>query len=140
MSNYGQNDPNQPYDPNNSGGNDPYGQQGQQGQQPQYGHQYGQQGYGAAPSYDPNTPGGYAGAGPAQESKKAQTALYLSIGGICCGLLSIAGIVMGVQAKTEIKNSGGQLTGDSKAQAAIIIGSVFLVLGVIGNILYWMSR
>ena len=67
MTNYGPNDPNQPYDPNNKGSDDAYGQHsgqhsGQYGQQNdgQYGQQndgqYGQQGgqYGAgAPGYNP---------------------------------------------------------------------------------------
>lgn len=66
MSNYGQNDPNQPYDPNNAGGGDPYGQQpqygqGGYGQSQQYGEegQYGQPQGGQQGGYGAPQQGGY---------------------------------------------------------------------------------
>ncbi|NHN55535.1 DUF4190 domain-containing protein [Calidifontibacter sp. DB0510] len=158
------NNPNDPYGQQGGQpyGEQPYGQQGAQGQpygdpnapagqpygdpnQPQgYGdydkNQYGQGQYdqsqygGAAPAYDPNQ-GGYAGTMAPVENKKANTALILSCVGVFCGILAIVGIVLGVQSKKEIQQSGGTQTGAGKAQAAIIIGAVILVLNVIFGII-----
>lgn len=137
MSNYGSpQDPNEPKDPYGQQGGQP--EYGQQGGQPDYGQQASP--YGAAPQYDPAAVGGVAGQVPVQENKKAQIGLYLSIAGICCGIFSIAGIILGIMAKSEIKSSNGQQTGDQKATAAIIVGAVLLVIGVIGNIVYFSSK
>ncbi len=109
-----------------------YGQQ-QYGQQ-----QYGQQQYGSpyGPQYGPGPWQGYVPTGPVT-NQKASWALAAGIGGIvlgCClgilGLVGIVGIVLGVQARKEIAQSGGQQTGQGLALAGIITGSVATVLGV----------
>ncbi|UIJ34474.1 DUF4190 domain-containing protein [Allobranchiibius sp. GilTou73] len=83
--------------------------------------------------------GGYGGA-PPQQSTKAVVALVLSILGVCCFIFPIAGIVLGVQSKKEIQNSGGRQKGAGLAQAAIIVGAILLVLAVIGDAIYFSRR
>ena len=70
-----------------------------------------------------------------QIGKKATISLVCSILGCCC-ILSIVGIVFGMQAKSMIKqhNVGHQHAG--KATAGIVIGCVWLVVLVVLNIIY----
>ena len=149
MSNYGQNDPNQPYDPNNSGGNDPYGQQGQQGQQPQYGQQgqpygqpqygdqYGQQGsegYGAAPGYSPMPGGG----GPVGTPPPNNLALAIISTVLCCLPLGIYAIIQATKVNSlwQQGDVAGAQDASEKAKKfsiyAIVIG---FVVGIISLIL-----
>ena len=69
--------------------------------------------------------------GPAPEtSGKATAALVLGICGlvVCPIILSIIGLVLGYQARGEIRGSGGRLTGEGQAKAGIILGWVGLAL------------
>jgi hypothetical protein len=57
----------------------------------------------------------------------------------CCGILGLVGIVsvvLGVQARREISQSQGALTGDGAALAGIVLGGIGaasgLVMGVVG--------
>ena len=58
----------------------------------------------------------------------AVASLVLSIIGLCCGIGSIVGIVLGFVARSQIKTSGQ--SGDGMALAGIIIGFVTLVLSI----------
>lgn len=59
----------------------------------------------------------------------AIASLVLSIVGICCGVGSIIGIILGFVALNQIKTSGQQ--GAGLAKAGIIIGFITLALGII---------
>ncbi|MGV9795604.1 MULTISPECIES: DUF4190 domain-containing protein [unclassified Gordonia (in: high G+C Gram-positive bacteria)] len=93
---------------------------------------YGQPGYGAS---------GYPAAGapgyPAQAKNNplAIASLVCSIVGlVCCGLTAIVGLVLGIVARKQIKESNGTQTGDGMALAGIIIGAIVTVLFII----YWI--
>lgn len=58
----------------------------------------------------------------------AIASLVLSILGLCCGIGSIVGIVLGFVARSQIRTSGQ--AGDGMALAGIIIGFVTLVLSI----------
>jgi hypothetical protein len=91
-------------------------QQYQQQQQQPPGAQWG-----SAPPRAPETNG------------KAITALVLGIGGflICPVVLSVAAIVIGGQARNEIRSSQGLQSGDGLAKAGVILGIVSLVLSAL---------
>jgi hypothetical protein len=105
-------------------------------------------GYGQpyAGGYPPAGQPGYAGYAAPTTNPKATWALVTGIIGIvlgCCGLfglVGIAGVVLGIQARREIAASQGALTGDGAALAGIILGGIGavsgLVLGVIGIALF----
>lgn len=93
----------------------PYGQPGQD--------VYGQQAQGGF-----GQPGGAPYQGMTMENKKALPALICSFLGLLCGILSIVGIVLGVIAQKEIRESNGMQTGAEKAKLAIIVGAVVTVL------------
>jgi hypothetical protein len=74
---------------------------------------------------------------PPKTSGKAIASLVLGILGIVtCGCLifSILGIVFGVLAKKDIRESNGGVTGAGMAQAGFITGIVGIALAVI----YWI--
>jgi hypothetical protein len=51
----------------------------------------------------------------------------------CCsilGLLGVAGVVLGILGKKEIRESGGAKKGDGLALAGIITGAAGIVLGI----------
>lgn len=81
----------------------------------------------------PPPPPGYGGGmpGPAAQGNNplAIVSLVLSIVGICCGVGSIIGIILGFVALNQIKTSGQK--GEGLAKAGIIIGFVTLALGII---------
>lgn len=94
-------------------------------------------GYG--PPSMPPPGGGYGGTyGPVpQTSQKATWSMILGILSLlCCGLLGIASIIMGQQAKGEIAASNGHLTGSGQAQAGFILGIVALSLTALGIVFY----
>jgi hypothetical protein len=106
---------------------------------PGYGQQppYGQSGY--PPSYgDYYAPGGYDpaayGGGPPRSSTKAVAGLILSIIGllVCPFIFSVIGLVLANQAKREIAESGGAITGRGVAQAAYVIAIIGLILWLVG--------
>jgi len=78
------------------------------------------------PSYTTPTPG--------QTSTLAIVSLVSGIlGWTLVPLLgSIVAVVTGHMAKSEIRRSGGQLTGDGLATAGLILGYLAIVLAVIG--------
>jgi hypothetical protein len=98
---------------------------------PAYG--YGQ-GYGTGPAagfgypYGPGGPGGYGYQPPARTNGNAVASLVC---GICafvvCPLTAIAGIVTGVRARRQIRDSGGQEQGDGLAVAGLVISGLGLV-------------
>ena len=69
-----------------------------------------------------------------------QKALWAMITGIvgllCCGIASLVAIVLGVQAKNEIRASGGTQSGDGQAQAGFVLGIVGCVLWGAGLVFY----
>lgn len=109
-------DPQNPYDnqPNhdaNGQSQAPYGQPGQN----VYGHPQ---------------PGGAPYQGMTVENKKALPALICAFLGLLCGILSIIGVVLGVIAQKEIRESNGMQTGAQKAKLAIIVGTVVTLLNL----------
>jgi uncharacterized protein DUF4339/uncharacterized protein DUF4190 len=110
---------------------------------------YQQPGYPQQPGYgQPGQPGGQAplgyggyapqgvGYGAASFAKEAQTAMILAIVGIfCCGIiLGPIAIVKGNNAKKSMQASGN-FEGQGMATAAVIIGTIDLVLFLVGLIL-----
>lgn len=76
------------------------------------------------------------GAGPGGKtpgSRRATTALVLAIAGlvVCPFVLSLMGIVLGRRAQKEIEAEGPPYTGRGNANAAVVVGWVGLVLGVL---------
>jgi hypothetical protein len=65
-------------------------------------------------------------------SSKAGWALALSIGGLCCFVFSIAGLIMGRNEMREIDAGRGDPSKRGLAQAAFIVGIVMLALTAIG--------
>lgn len=57
------------------------------------------------------------------------------VGALCCGLASIAGIILGFIARSQIRQSNGMQQGDGMALAGIIVGIVAIALSIIGGIL-----
>lgn len=88
--------------------------------------------------YAPPPGGGYGPqtAYPATNSK-ATASLVLGIIGlfVCPIVCSVIAIILGYSAKNEIAASGGRETGESNANAGIILGWVGIVLYVIGIII-----
>jgi hypothetical protein len=120
-------------------GYEPPGQPPQQGQQGQPGWP-GQPGYGAAHPADPRYPA-YPGPPPyggyqPRTNGKAQGAMWTGIGLLvltfCClaGVLGFVPIALGVMARSEIRASGGQQTGEGMALAGIITGALALALSL----------
>jgi uncharacterized protein DUF4190 len=88
------------------------------------------------PAAPPPPPGfDYGAAGPVRNDGKATAALVCGIVAVLCfPLVGIAAIILGVQSRKAIAESGGTLRGDGMAKAGLILGIVGLVLGVIGAI------
>lgn len=79
---------------------------------------------------------GYSGATAMGTNGFAIASLVCSlVGWLCGGILSIIGIVLGVVALNQIKQTGQQ--GRGLALAGIIVGAVSLVLGVIWAFMYF---
>lgn len=117
----------------------PYGQPGYG--QPPYGQApYGQPSYGPAygqPAYGPGYAPGY-GAPQPRTNGKAQGAMWTGIGSLvltfCCVLPGLAGavaVVLGVRARNEVRQSGGQQSGEGMALAGIITGAIAFVLALL---------
>ena len=125
---YGQ--PTQPAPYGQPGQPAPYGQPGQQPQQPPYQNQ-GAAAYGGPPRATYTPP---YGAQPMMsgDSKDANTALILSIVSIFCCAIILAPIAMvkAFAAKRMIAENPG-MTGGGKAQAAIVISIISLILWAI---------
>jgi hypothetical protein len=76
-------------------------------------------------------PGGYPGA-PAKTNTMAIISLVCSCVGLFCGIGSIVGIVLGIMARNQIKQSGEG--GDGLALAGIIVGAISLAINIIAGI------
>lgn len=87
---------------------------------------YGQPAYG----YDAYSYGGYASPYAAPQSNgKATASIVLAICSFAvCGLCFIPAIILGHQARREIRESNGMQTGDGMAKAGIILGYVYIGL------------
>jgi len=87
----------------------------------------------------PAPPSGYPGAAPAAGTNGLDIAsLVCSVVGVLCGIGSILGIVLGIIALNQIKQTGQG--GRGLALAGIIVGAVLLALGVIGYLIYFASQ
>ncbi len=90
-------------------------------------------GYGPPPGFGP-PPGypapGYGAYGPPTEKTNAMAigSLVASVVGVCCGIGSIVGIVLGIVAMNQIKQSGEK--GHGLAIAGIVVGVLSLLLNV----------
>jgi hypothetical protein len=115
----------------------PYGQPGYG--PPQYGQPaYGQPAYGQPPYGQPAYGQPMYGAPQPPTNGKAQGAMWTGIASLvltfCCAFPGLAGavaIVLGVRARREIRQSGGQQSGDGMALAGIITGAIAFVLALI---------
>jgi hypothetical protein len=91
-------------------------------------------GQGGPPGYGDQYGGGYVQPG---NNQKAIWALVTGILGLlCCGLVGIAGIVLGSSAKREIDASGGAQTGRGMAQAGVVLGIIAVVWTVVALVLF----
>ncbi len=83
------------------------------------------------PPTPPTTP-----APPKPKSNNPLIAMILSIVGVfCCGLLSIAGLILGYIELGKINRGETSEEGRGMAKAAVIIGIIALALWVIGIII-----
>jgi uncharacterized membrane protein len=67
----------------------------------------------------------------------ATASLVCSVVGLCCGIGSIVGIVLGFIALNQIKQTGQ--AGHGLALAGVIVGAASLILSVLGYILYFST-
>lgn len=90
--------------------------------------------WGGQPS-PPAVPG-WSGAGgaPPQTNSMAVGALVASILGFFCGVGFVIGLILGYNARKQIRASGGQEGGEGAATAAIVIGWIGVGLMVLGLI------
>ncbi|MCG7597019.1 DUF4190 domain-containing protein [Mycobacterium sp. PSTR-4-N] len=95
--------------------------------------------YGTAPGGYPPPPMGYPGAdygygppAPQGTNTMAIASLVASILGVCCGIGSIVGIVLGILAINQIKET--RQAGHGLAVAGIAVGAVTLVINVVVGI------
>jgi len=88
-------------------------------------------GYPAAPGYYPGPGYPYRPMKPPGTNGKAIAALITSLVGLmCCGLPSIAGLILGVMAMRETKRSG------QEGYAIALVGAIIGGLAVAGWVLY----
>lgn len=81
-----------------------------------------------------------AGPPPGQAAPNNQLAvgsIIASAVGLLCGLGSIIGIVLGVVAKNQIKQSGGTQGGDNLATIGIILGAVGIALNILWRVVFF---
>lgn len=141
---------NGPDSPNDRPGDDPWAtptdDQGGAGTPPERpGYPPQQSGYQQQPGYPPQPPQppygqpGYGYGYPVSQpptNGKATAALWTGIGSIalsfcCIGALSgVVAIVLGIKARADIRQSGGQQQGDGLALAGIITGALAIVMGL----------
>ena len=76
----------------------------------------------AAAPYTYDAPGGFAPVQPTTTSGMAIGALVTSF------FIPLIGLILGIVARNEIKNSNGRKSGDGMANAAIILSSIFMVI------------
>jgi hypothetical protein len=124
-----------PYPPQTPYGQPPSGQYPAYGQPPsgQY-PAYGQPPSGQYPAYGQPQYAAYGGY-PRPMNGKAQAALWTGIALLvlsCCGagIFGVVPIVLGVKARSEIRATGGQQSGDGLALAGVITGAIALVLSL----------
>lgn len=85
-------------------------------------------------------PGGYGGFEPVPASGNnnlAVASLVCSVVGLCCGVGSIVGIILGVIAMNQIKQTGQ--SGHGLALAGVIVGAASLVISVFGYYFYFST-
>ncbi len=81
-----------------------------------------------------------AGPPPGQAAPNNQMAvgsIIASAVGLFCGIGSIIGIVLGVVAKNQIKQSGGTQGGDNLATIGIILGAVGIALNILWRVVFF---
>lgn len=83
----------------------------------------------------PPPPGGFSGGAPTKTNTLAIASLVCAVLGLLCGVGSILGIVLGVVALNQIKQTGEN--GRGLAQAGIVVGAIFVVLGIVGYAIYF---
>ncbi len=82
---------------------------------------------------DPNA-GGYNGPPAKENNTKAIVAVVCSVLGLCCGILSIVGIVLGVLGFNEAKKMPGRDQQRTLSIVAIAVGALTLVINVVYGI------
>ena len=93
--------------------------------------------YGGPPPGQYPPPGYGGGYSAPRTNQKAVWSLVTGILGLlCCGLVGIAGVVLGSAAKREIDASGGYQTGRGMAQAGFVLGILSLVWMVVAVLLF----
>jgi len=71
-------------------------------------------------------------ANPYLQQHQAPTSGLAIVAFIMSLIFSIVGLILGYLARNEIRNSGGTKSGENLATAAIVIGWIFTILGIIG--------
>lgn len=72
-----------------------------------------------------------------QQNQKAIVALVLGIVGFfVCPLVGIASIIVGGQARSEIRASGGVQTGEGMATAGVVLGWIQIGLTAVAIIIF----
>lgn len=89
-------------------------------------------GPGAPPPPPPGTPWqpGPPG-GPARNNGMAIAALVCGIAGFLCLIPGILGIILGLVAKNQIRQSNGTQRGDGMATAGIVLGCIWVALTIV---------
>lgn len=116
-----------------------YGQQPGYGAQQPYGQppSYGQSGYGPPPSGTPQYAGGYGypSGGRVRTNGMAIASLCCSIVGFfLVGIPALVGVILGFVARSQINDSRGAQRGLGLALAGIIVGSIVVLVYIIGII------
>lgn len=97
--------------------------------------------YNPPPPYTPSSGYGTVGygspySGPVRTSNLAIGSLISGIVGLCCCIGSVVGLILGMMAKKEIRESQGTVEGDGLATAGIVISLISLILGLAGLVFY----
>lgn len=95
------------------------------------------------PQQDPGWQGGQAapgwsggGSAPQQTNGLAIGALVSSILGFFCGIGFVVGLILGYNARNQIRQSGGTQGGEGAATAAIVIGWIGIGLTILGTLAF----
>ncbi len=89
--------------------------------------------YPAQPGYAPQGWGPGYGYAPPKTNGLAIASLVCALGAfVVCPLVAVVGLVLGIMARRQIRDSNGAETGDGLALAGIIIGAIGTALAVVG--------
>lgn len=79
---------------------------------------------------------GYGSGVPSDHPKATQALIIGIVSLICCSPLGIYGLILSRRVRSEIAATGGQMGGDGKAMAGLVLSIIALVWLVISIILF----